>query len=90
MASATNSAKPSDNVRFDALRGECSNASERPGDTGSQPLDAASADPTQMAKQRLLYVVGARPNFVKMAPVVAELKRRRPDADHVVVHTGQH
>jgi hypothetical protein len=26
-----------------------------------------------MAKQRLLYVVGARPNFVKMAPVVAEL-----------------
>jgi UDP-N-acetylglucosamine 2-epimerase (non-hydrolysing) len=43
-----------------------------------------------MAKQRLLYVVGARPNFVKMAPVVAELKRRLPDADHVVVHTGQH
>lgn len=43
-----------------------------------------------MAKQRLLYVVGARPNFVKMAPVVAELKRQRPDADHVVVHTGQH
>ena len=43
-----------------------------------------------MAQQRLLYVVGARPNFVKMAPVVAELRRRRPDADHVVVHTGQH
>jgi len=43
-----------------------------------------------MAQQRLLYVVGARPNFVKMAPVVAELSRRSPDADHVVVHTGQH
>ena len=43
-----------------------------------------------MAQQRLLYVVGARPNFVKMAPVVAELQRRRPDAEHVVVHTGQH
>ena len=43
-----------------------------------------------MAKQRLLYVVGARPNFVKMAPVVAELNRRRADADHLVVHTGQH
>jgi UDP-N-acetylglucosamine 2-epimerase (non-hydrolysing) len=25
-----------------------------------------------------------------MAPVVAELRRRHPDADHVVVHTGQH
>lgn len=43
-----------------------------------------------MARQRLLYVVGARPNFVKMAPVIAELMRRAPDAEHVVVHTGQH
>jgi UDP-N-acetylglucosamine 2-epimerase (non-hydrolysing) len=43
-----------------------------------------------MAQHRFLYVVGARPNFVKMAPVVAELQRRLPDADHVVVHTGQH
>jgi UDP-N-acetylglucosamine 2-epimerase (non-hydrolysing) len=39
---------------------------------------------------RLAYVVGTRPNFVKMAPVVAELRRRFPSADHVVVHTGQH
>jgi UDP-N-acetylglucosamine 2-epimerase (non-hydrolysing) len=39
---------------------------------------------------RLLYVVGARPNFVKMAPVVAALRRRLPNADHVLVHTGQH
>ena len=43
-----------------------------------------------MAQRRLLYVVGARPNFVKLAPVVAELRRRLPQADHVVVHTGQH
>ncbi|MEA2230073.1 MAG: UDP-GlcNAc3NAcA epimerase, partial [Solirubrobacteraceae bacterium] len=39
---------------------------------------------------KLVYVIGARPNFVKMAPVIAELRRRVPDADHVVVHTGQH
>ena len=39
---------------------------------------------------RFLSVVGARPNLVKMAPVVAELRRRLPDARHVVVHTGQH
>jgi UDP-N-acetylglucosamine 2-epimerase (non-hydrolysing) len=39
---------------------------------------------------RLLYVVGARPNFVKMAPVVAALRQRIPDAEHVLVHTGQH
>ena len=39
---------------------------------------------------RIAYVVGARPNFVKMAPVIAELRQRLPDADHVLIHTGQH
>lgn len=34
--------------------------------------------------------MGARPNFVKMAPVIAELRRQLPDAGHVIVHTGQH
>ncbi len=33
-------------------------------------------------------VVGARPNFMKMAPVVLELKRRR--IPQFLVHTGQH
>ena len=37
-----------------------------------------------------VYVVGARPNFVKTAPVLAEMRRRMPDARHVLVHTGQH
>ena len=39
---------------------------------------------------RVLSVVGARPNFVKTAPVVAAIRRRRPDWQHVLVHTGQH
>lgn len=39
---------------------------------------------------RIVYVVGTRPNFVKMAPVIAALRRRAPDWRHVVVHTGQH
>jgi UDP-N-acetylglucosamine 2-epimerase (non-hydrolysing) len=39
---------------------------------------------------RIVYVVGARPNFVKMAPVIAEMRRRMPDARHAIVHTGQH
>jgi UDP-N-acetylglucosamine 2-epimerase (non-hydrolysing) len=34
--------------------------------------------------------MGARPNFVKMAPVIAALRERRPDARHVLVDTGQH
>jgi UDP-N-acetylglucosamine 2-epimerase (non-hydrolysing) len=39
---------------------------------------------------KVLSVVGARPNFVKTAPVVSELRRSRPDWSHVLVHTGQH
>jgi UDP-N-acetylglucosamine 2-epimerase (non-hydrolysing) len=39
---------------------------------------------------RILYVVGTRPNFVKTAPVMAALRKRMPDAGHVLVHTGQH
>jgi UDP-N-acetylglucosamine 2-epimerase (non-hydrolysing) len=39
---------------------------------------------------RIVYVVGARPNFVKMAPVIAEVRDRLPEGRHVLVHTGQH
>jgi UDP-N-acetylglucosamine 2-epimerase (non-hydrolysing) len=39
---------------------------------------------------RIAYVVGARPNFVKMAPVISELRHRLPDARHTLIHTGQH
>jgi UDP-N-acetylglucosamine 2-epimerase (non-hydrolysing) len=39
---------------------------------------------------RIAYVVGARPNFVKMAPVISELRRRMPDGRHTIIHTGQH
>ena len=46
--------------------------------------------PPASGSPRFLSVVGARPNLVKMAPVVAELRCRLPDARHVVVHTGQH
>ncbi|HEU4975486.1 MAG TPA: UDP-N-acetylglucosamine 2-epimerase (non-hydrolyzing) [Baekduia sp.] len=38
----------------------------------------------------VVYVVGARPNFVKMAPVVQQMRLRAPELRHVVVHTGQH
>jgi UDP-N-acetylglucosamine 2-epimerase (non-hydrolysing) len=38
----------------------------------------------------VLYVVGARPNFMKVAPVLAALRARLPEARHVLVHTGQH
>ena len=39
---------------------------------------------------RLLHVVGTRPNFVKMAPVIAATRDRFGADSNVVVHTGQH
>ena len=42
------------------------------------------------APMRILYVVGTRPNFVKMAPVIAAMRTACPDGRHVIVHTGQH
>ena len=39
---------------------------------------------------RIAYVVGARPNFVKMAPVISEMRNRLPGAHHTLIHTGQH
>ena len=39
---------------------------------------------------RITYVMGTRPNFVKMAPVIARLRERLPDGAHTLIHTGQH
>jgi UDP-N-acetylglucosamine 2-epimerase (non-hydrolysing) len=39
---------------------------------------------------RITYIVGTRPNFVKMAPVIARLRERLPGVDHSLIHTGQH
>ena len=38
---------------------------------------------------RILTVVGARPNFVKVAPLLDEM-RRHPAMEAILVHTGQH
>ncbi len=38
---------------------------------------------------KILNVVGARPNFIKMAPIAAAMKRT-PGLDAILVHTGQH
>jgi UDP-N-acetylglucosamine 2-epimerase (non-hydrolysing) len=38
---------------------------------------------------RLVIVAGARPNFMKIAPLMWEIERRT-DIDAILVHTGQH
>ena len=39
---------------------------------------------------KVINVVGARPNFMKVAPIVAAMKRRPASFQPLVVHTGQH
>jgi UDP-N-acetylglucosamine 2-epimerase (non-hydrolysing) len=41
-------------------------------------------------RRKILAVVGTRPNFMKVAPIIAELERREEQFEHVLVHTGQH
>lgn len=45
-------------------------------------------DASTMSERPVLLVAGARPNFMKVAPVIAELDRAGRPA--VLVHTGQH
>jgi UDP-N-acetylglucosamine 2-epimerase (non-hydrolysing) len=39
---------------------------------------------------RILAIAGARPNFMKIAPIVAALRRSPGTFEPVIVHTGQH
>lgn len=39
---------------------------------------------------KVLLIVGARPNFMKVAPIYAEMKRRPDEFHPLIVHTGQH
>ncbi len=41
-------------------------------------------------KKTLYLVAGARPNFMKIAPIVRALEARRDAFDYRLVHTGQH
>jgi UDP-N-acetylglucosamine 2-epimerase (non-hydrolysing) len=43
-----------------------------------------------MAMLKILNVVGARPNFMKMAPIIAAINRRPNEVSQTLVHTGQH
>src|SRR6266480_2210879 len=50
---------------------------------------AAPGSRAHGSRVRILHVVGARPNFMKVAPILAQL-RRREGVKQVLVHTGQH
>jgi len=39
---------------------------------------------------KILNVVGARPNFMKIAPIIKAMNRYPDQIEHLLVHTGQH
>ena len=39
---------------------------------------------------KIINVVGARPNFMKMAPIVEAMNHYPDQLHHLLVHTGQH
>ena len=60
---------------------------------GLRPAQLGALKPSRTDRReaiRIAYAFGARPNFVKTAPVIAEMRRRLPEAHHVLIHTGQH
>jgi UDP-N-acetylglucosamine 2-epimerase (non-hydrolysing) len=42
------------------------------------------------AAKPLVFAAGARPNFIKIAPLLRALARQDPDRPALLVHTGQH
>lgn len=41
-------------------------------------------------QKKLISIVGARPQFIKLAPLCRALAQKAPDTQHVIIHTGQH
>ena len=67
-----------------ALRGHPSDESEN-----GRPRRAAPTK-RRIKMLKVINVVGARPNFMKVAPIVAAMKKRPSAFLPLVVHTGQH
>ncbi|MCI0590077.1 MAG: UDP-N-acetylglucosamine 2-epimerase (non-hydrolyzing) [Gammaproteobacteria bacterium] len=43
-----------------------------------------------MTVLKVINIVGARPNFIKMAPIIEAMNRYPEEIEHLLVHTGQH
>ena len=41
-------------------------------------------------RTKIVLVAGARPNFMKVAPIIRELRKHEDVFDWSLVHTGQH
>jgi UDP-N-acetylglucosamine 2-epimerase (non-hydrolysing) len=85
-----------------SLRGALPGILTRPDGTGAAcaaqqrfarlPLlnSCAESQTNKPMKLRILNVVGARPNFMKIAPLMREYRQHPEEFDPLLVHTGQH
>ena len=59
----------------------------------AKPLRWASLNPSHPRMNHITIIAGARPNFMKVAPIIHEIKRQNAagvDIHYSLVHTGQH
>src|SRR5918999_4932662 len=57
----------------------------------SRPFCSAEGHTNPIALMlKVINVVGARPNFMKMAPIIEAMNRHPGQFQHLLVHTGQH
>jgi len=62
-------------------------SSRAPKPPGSRaPVPPSSSAP----RLKILHVVGARPNFMKIAPIMREMAKYPDHFEQILVHTGQH
>ena len=61
-----------------------------PAIAGSAIFFHSPSNPEWTNSLKILLVAGARPNFPKIAPIAAELRRHPDRFETLVVHTGQH
>ena len=54
------------------------------------PEAKAASAPRAHRVKKVMLVAGARPNFMKIAPIVRELHNKKGSLDFRIVHTGQH
>ncbi len=40
--------------------------------------------------KKIALLAGARPNFMKIAPIMREIRKRSPSTKQILIHTGQH
>lgn len=62
---------------------------DKPTETGHRPTRRHAPAVTLRGRKLVVHVVGARPNYMKIAPVYLELERR-DNVEQRLVHTGQH